>query len=457
MTRFLHVLSHPLVLLAAGLVALNDGWLKAAYPSWLTGKLSDAGVLVVLPLLLAGLLSACLERRRAGVLGLGLAGGAFILLKTGPQTAAWLSGLLGGFPLRSLPDPTDLLVLPVLAVPAWLWFRSPVPSGRGLSPRWRALLIPVLSAILLADAAMPDPGVSCLFTKDGQLRAEGGYYSVYASRDGGATWTLSEETRGDQPCGMPSDTNQALFSLPDGSTQFRVQKGGPVERSTDGGQTWQALDLREKISQPEETYILKTRSGNLSFQAAPLDALLDPASGNLLLAMGQQGVVIVRPDGSWQAAAVGSYARDSLKSAGLAGYIILLTGEMIFAALVGLAWLGTAGLRGRGKAWRVVTVLGWLALVGTALALHPEIADNSYTGIITLAGLIVSAALVLALVIGAVVARRGAILPKLPVALLVAVVTLLPYILWALGILPDYWIATFLAVGLGLAAAIWVK
>nr|HMN60363.1 hypothetical protein [Anaerolinea sp.] len=105
MTRFLHVLSQPLVLLAAGLVALNDLWLKTAYPSWLTGKLSDAGVLVVLPLLLAGLLSAGLERRRAGVLGLGLAGGAFTLLKPGPQTAPWL---LGRFPLRSIPDPTDL-------------------------------------------------------------------------------------------------------------------------------------------------------------------------------------------------------------------------------------------------------------------------------------------------------------------------------------------------------------
>ncbi|HMN63134.1 MAG TPA: hypothetical protein PJ988_22395, partial [Anaerolinea sp.] len=281
--------------------------------------------------------------------------------------------------------------------------------------------------------------------------------SVYASRDGGVTWMLSEEGRGDQTCGIPSDASQALFSLPDGGAQFRVQKGGPVERSTDNGQIWQALDLRGKISQPEETYILKTRSGNIEIVAVPLDALLDPASGNLLLAMGQQGVVIVRPDGSWQAVAVGSYARDSLKSAGLAGYITLLTGEMIFAGLVGLAWLGTSGLRGRRKAWRVVTVLGWIALVGTALALHPEIADNSYTGIITVAGLIVSAALVLALVIGAVVARRGALLLKLPVALLVAIVTLLPYVLWALGILPDYWYAIILAVGLGLAAAIWVK
>jgi len=456
MTRFLHILSHPLVLLAAGLVALNDLWLKAADPSWLTGKLSDAGVLVVLPLLLAGLLSAGLERRRAGVLGLGLAGGAFFLLKAGPHTAAWLSGLMGGFPLRSIPDPTDLLVLPALVVPAWLWFRAPAPAGRGLSPRWRALLIPLLSLVLLADAAMPDQGVYCLFEKDGQLRAEGGYYSVYASRDGGLSWTMTDEPRGDHACGMPGEARQATFDLA-GGVQIRVQKAGPVERSTDGGETWQALDLHAQVSEPEKTYILKTRSGNLEFTSLPLDALLDPAGGNLLLAMGQQGVVVVRPEGSWQPAAVGSYARDSLKTAGLAGYTLLLTGEMILAGLAGLAWLGTSGLRGRRAAWRVVTVLCWLALLGTALALHPEIADNSYTGIVPAAGLIVSAGLALALVIGAVVARRGALLPKLPVALLVAVVVLLPYILWALGILPDYWYAAILAVGLALVAALWVK
>src|SRR5690349_13071723 len=46
-------LGHPGTLLALALLLLNDHVLKAAYPGWWTGKLSDAAGLVLAPPLLA--------------------------------------------------------------------------------------------------------------------------------------------------------------------------------------------------------------------------------------------------------------------------------------------------------------------------------------------------------------------------------------------------------------------
>jgi hypothetical protein len=456
MTRFIHVLTHPILLLAAGLVALNDFWLKVQYPSWLTGKLSDAGMLVILPLLLAGLLGLFLSRRWAGALALGGIAAGFVLLKSGAGSAAWLTdGLAGltGFHLRSLADPSDLLLLPLLFVPAWVWLRTP---GEPLRPAvgWRLLLVPLVGWVLLADAAMPDPGVSCLYLADGELRAQGGYYAVFASQDGGLTWQAAGEgaTVGNE-CGVPADApQQVLFSLPDGGAQYRVTLHSSLERSLDGGLSWQAVALGGRVSEAEETYVRKTRSGNLTFETAPLDALLDPVSGNLLLAMGQEGVLVVRPDGSSQAVAVGKYVPESLQAAGLTGYLTLLGGELCLAGLVGLTWLGTAALRERGRAWRMVIILSWLALLGNGVALFPDIAASAYTGVVSILGLLLSAGFTLALLVGAAVTRRAGALRWLPAALLVAALVGLPYGLWGWGFLGFYWLAALLAAGVALAA-----
>jgi len=45
-------LVHPVPLLALGLLVVNDHVLKATHPGWLSGKLSDVAVLVLLPFLL---------------------------------------------------------------------------------------------------------------------------------------------------------------------------------------------------------------------------------------------------------------------------------------------------------------------------------------------------------------------------------------------------------------------
>ena len=141
-------LLHPLSLLALVLLLLNDHVLKAAWPSLLTGKLSDVAGLVVFPLVVVAAWETVLVgvRRwreptaRPLALAVVVTGIAFTLVKTIPMVAivaGWLVGraqwllslpihAIAGTPLAPViptaivVDPTDLLALPCLAVAVWI-------------------------------------------------------------------------------------------------------------------------------------------------------------------------------------------------------------------------------------------------------------------------------------------------------------------------------------------------
>jgi hypothetical protein len=122
-------LTRPFPLGAVALLALNDHWLKRAWPGLVTGKLSDLCGCFVLPLFVSALL-ACLTR---WPLARRLAAGAavtvvfFAALKVSPAVAdavahaldlSWTG--LTGLRSRIVADPSDLVALPcaLLAV-AW--------------------------------------------------------------------------------------------------------------------------------------------------------------------------------------------------------------------------------------------------------------------------------------------------------------------------------------------------
>jgi hypothetical protein len=159
---------HPVALAALLALGLNDHVLKAAWPCWWTGKLSDVAGLAVFPLLVAAALELLSGKpvRRGVVLALALAVGVgFAAIKLSPlagdayriglamlqwparATVAALSGAamppIGRVQLT--PDGSDLLALPALAVSPWLAARA---------PRWLSSL--PASARRPAPAAAPD-------------------------------------------------------------------------------------------------------------------------------------------------------------------------------------------------------------------------------------------------------------------------------------------------------------
>lgn len=137
-------LLHPLVLAALALWLLNDHVLKALWPGWLTGKLSDAAGMIVFPCFVAALLSWLLPKLRPRTdlwLGIALTMLGMAAVKLTPAGAwAYQHGLgLLQWPMHALSaalhtqtlpglrsvrlamDASDLLTLPFAAVPAWLF------------------------------------------------------------------------------------------------------------------------------------------------------------------------------------------------------------------------------------------------------------------------------------------------------------------------------------------------
>ena len=234
MKRFMAAIAHPVVWLGVILIVVNDLWLKAAYPSWLSGKLSDVGALVVAPLLLAGLLSLAMPAKTAGWLAVFGVGAGFTMLKLG--------ALPGSLPIRSVADASDLLALPALALAVWLWFRVDSVATASQPARWKLLLIPLFALVLLGDAARPDYGIDCLQAVGGQIKAYNSYWAGFTSADGGLTWQASEQNESDV-CEGPTEGESQTFQTADGQTAYRVTWSGAVEVTADGGAAWQTVNL----------------------------------------------------------------------------------------------------------------------------------------------------------------------------------------------------------------------
>lgn len=142
----------PVALSSLGLLVLNDHFLKEHFGGSVTGKLSDAAGIVLFPVLLLSSYEVArrvlrrrtwLVRSRGLVASVVATGAVFALAKLwAPATAFYRIGtgvtewpaylaksLAGGTGVPGIPsahlvrDPTDLAVLPLLALPLWIGLR----------------------------------------------------------------------------------------------------------------------------------------------------------------------------------------------------------------------------------------------------------------------------------------------------------------------------------------------
>lgn len=141
------LLLDPVILAAIALFLINDHILKAAYPGWVTGKLSDVTGLIYFPVLAAAIAEMILRtRRRREILATAvvLTGITFVGLLIVPEVGTayrWFFGaaqwpfravmetlagnpLPGVIPVFLAADPTDLITLPALAIPLYRGMRG---------------------------------------------------------------------------------------------------------------------------------------------------------------------------------------------------------------------------------------------------------------------------------------------------------------------------------------------
>jgi len=145
-------LAHPVAVAALVLWIANDHIFKARFGNDVTGKLSDVAGLVVFPLILAAMLSWWSRRPMA------IATAFTVLLYGSINLFSWADAgaesVMSVFVNSELTrDPSDLVLLPLLAVPWRLWHLASVAGPQKLRRTWSHALLAVGLATTLATSA----------------------------------------------------------------------------------------------------------------------------------------------------------------------------------------------------------------------------------------------------------------------------------------------------------------
>ena len=150
------LLTSPAGLLSAALIVVNDVWLKRHHPGLLSGKLSDVGLCVFLPLFVLAIIewtevARCLLVRavngtppskvpvaRLQALACFVAGAYFVAVKCWPAATAahiqWVNAFAPGWRAHAVTDPSDLVCLPAIALAWWTMTRASAVHGVRKTP-----------------------------------------------------------------------------------------------------------------------------------------------------------------------------------------------------------------------------------------------------------------------------------------------------------------------------------
>jgi hypothetical protein len=467
----LSCLAHPVTLASLVLLLLNDHVLKTLTPSWLTGKLSDFAGLFFFPFLLATLVAFLfrerLTTRQVGALAFGI-------------TAVWFAGMkltvwgnvfteqFASFVLQTraqiVQDPTDVIALGVM-LPGWkLWGTRKTQRP----PRWAWLVLLVAAFASMATSPIPNLEVQSVSSEAGEFYAQGYYIPLSKSVDGGVTWQVQERTFLKR---VPPASAMLTTCEPTPSRIcYRIEDEGQynnIQESVDGGATWQ---LAWEIP-PERRLFLRrlgTSCGLLGcsriYTPGPHTlALGSPIGSNgrytLIAAMGSEGVLVRTSEGEWNQYGVGQATPTPMVIRDLSQWhvigpeielvIYLSLGVMILLALGG--WIMCIGFDALGVVRPLWISLALIALGAFLFDAFPIKRWGWGEGMFALVGWWVYPILALWLVIALFasaywVALRAfgakSIKQVLYISILSAIVfsivTWLPMLAWAFGIIETY-------------------
>jgi hypothetical protein len=354
----LNCLSHPSSVLCIIILLVNDFVIKALWPSWISGKLSDFAGLYFFPFLLAFFLAIALnrlsiQRRTIGLIAMGMTGVCFGLIKTIPLINEWSTDFLESFlgiPAEIVLDPTDLTAL-IMLLPSWsLWNRAD-PSR---SPRYALLVVALGSLASLATSGPTYITLTGLAQVDGMLYA-GGEGMIIRSSDGGMTWEeveVPENVVRDDEKAQGNVVNEVLLtpkfpivrcSLDDPALCYRLIGSEMVERSDDGGQNWE-IDWET----PRGRRLFMERYStwkDVDLGPYDLEIIGSGPKQSVVVAAGNEGLLISSMDGVWERVDTPSTEPTPYMESDLGAifFIILLPEALLisitgYIALNGFSW-----------------------------------------------------------------------------------------------------------------------
>jgi len=443
------ILTHRLVIGSFFVYIINNHILQVYFPSWITGKLSGFAWLFFAPYAILFLATLLLPEKinvnsKFQTAVFVLVGIIFALIKTNTAlNQAFVNTLekIIRTPAQIIVDPSDSLSLIALAWSFYFW-KNYYPTKTRLSFSRNLLFLGIFSIFTLADAAAQDYGITHIETHGDNVIAYSTYFS-YISYDGGFTWDEQEGSSG-YGYSKPED----LKPLENGLLQAHLSNTSEIEISTDGGETWDVEYQIEPSTQAQRSYYLQNSEGNPYFEQGPFDIKLDKSSGNIIFAMGHEGVLIRQPDAKWVWVNVGTYQRVAPSNFGL--LVSILWGEGLLGLASGVLVFSTISLKlfRQKKIWLFFVILGWVGL-GTSLVINqPALSGGGYG--LTYAIIVVFVALVIPFGLGIQNFGLALVNEKLQKFGIYVGGTfslfILPYILWLVDIIPAYETAMLIAI-----------
>lgn len=451
--KTLNLISHPFVIFSIALLFINDWILRIYWPSWWTGKIGDFAWLFFFPLLIASVLSIILPSKIANqektikqfsvILTLFI----FILPKTIPAVNVYLNQFLElvfGFRTSIRRDPTDILALFSLVLFWKLW----KIDDKCQKPKKYQGWIWFQAAILLTIANSPaqDYGIESIGILNNQVIAHSAYED-YISEDGGISWK--------DDYSQPSD--HEYDSIESENVEYDYIPGEIIKISRDGGETYPIEYSLIPANQPLRLKY-EQREGSPVFKQGPLDAVFDPVSGNVIFAMGHEGILVSSGNNEWEWVTVGGYQRLTYNPNN--EFFTLLFGEFLLSLSFGFLTINTFTARIH-KGWgrKAIIVIGWMLFFICVSIFPPAININRpqpYYSLLPIIFYIIQLfLLILYIILGILDLIKISKYSKLVVrnililCLIGIIIFITPYIFWGFNLLPTYSIAALLASSIG--------
>jgi hypothetical protein len=325
---------HPFIFLSVALLLLNDHLLKTLAHSWATGKLSDFSGLFFFPFLIGVLLQACIPiriySRQALYTGFLLTAVVFTGIKTLSAVNGWASDLLTylyGQPIKIALDPSDCIAL-VMFIPAWVMWLGIERQKESTAPgkvTYLVLAAGSLAALATAPCASAHQ-VTRLALDRGLLYAgigitnrieDGGivlaslkrwedWHVVMYSAYSGTVWqpVPNFQTYAQNPFREPRQMPIIACDPAELNICYRIDGTAEVKESSDGGANWKIAwlpitnreDFRQRLARGKLTDCGKIPD------LQTFDLILFPGQTGttLLVALGNEGLLVHPSDGGWQ-------------------------------------------------------------------------------------------------------------------------------------------------------------
>ena len=283
-----------------------------------------------------------------------------------------LTGRLAG----STPDPTDSLVIPLgLAIALWVWTRF-ARADHGEARRRLALLLAGVAAIgsVASIESSTEVGVGRVeIREDGAVVATTFQYAIgsrqpvesFTSSDGGLTWTKTGQLHRGEEADLVASADEGV-ETPRG--RYVIHGQGIMLIGADGESelAYSTAYLREDGN----VWVQKkwtTQLGKRSIATGARYIAYHERSGNLIAAMGIQGVVVGTPDGEWTRYAVGPYSPADFSFSGKTGLLLSNGGFWATTLALSLSATGLALVLSRYRRGDLFPMLAAVALTGLVL------------------------------------------------------------------------------------------